>query len=497
MKNNPEYWFYGRKKIWVLVSVIAALVYVFFSVRISGNGSVLILILPPALLLAVLLFISLERFLLLTVFLVPLSVQLRFLVPDPPFDIFLPTELMLLASLVLIVYRFFVTRDFNRNILRHPVSVMVYCLLAWVFLTSLTSSMPLVSFKNLAARLWYIASFYFLAAEIFRDHRKIRKYFLAYTAGMTPVVIYFLVRMYQSGIFNQEAAYGSPQPFFLDHTAIGAGLAFLIPMIVYFLLSRDSSLALRSLLAIQLLLFTAAFILSYSRAAWISLVFAGMITLVFLSRLSWKVILTGTTVILIVIITSWSEIIIRLNENRQESSADMASHIRSIANIRSDASNMERINRWKAALRMSAERPLLGWGPGTYQFNYAPFQVSTEKTIISTNYGEGGNAHSEYLGSLSESGIPGMVFYILLLFFMMQRGVAAWKHHPDRSTRYLTLSLMAGLVTYIIHGGLNNFLDSDKISALFWGMIAAIVAIDVEMKEYETGKSMPQIGSDN
>ena len=31
----------------------------------------------------------------------------------------------------------------------------------------------------------------------------------------------------------------------------------------------------------------------------------------------------------------------------------------------------KRINRWKSALRMFQERPLLGHGPGTYMFLYA------------------------------------------------------------------------------------------------------------------------------
>jgi hypothetical protein len=39
--------------------------------------------------------------------------------------------------------------------------------------------------------------------------------------------------------------------------------------------------------------------------------------------------------------------------------------------------------------------------------------------------------------------------------------------------------MFLGLVTYLIHGILNNFLDTDKASAPFWGFIAAIVAIEV------------------
>jgi O-antigen ligase len=129
---------------------------------------------------------------------------------------------------------------------------------------------------------------------------------------------------------------------------------------------------------------------------------------------------------------------------------------------------------------MAAEKPLFGWGPGTYQFKYAPFQVATDKTSISTNYGEVGNAHSEYLGTLSESGIPGMVLYVLLLVSSYFRGINIYRKSGDKLTSFLVIALLTGIATYIVHGALNNFLDTDKISALFWGMMAAITALDLE-----------------
>ena len=43
-------------------------------------------------------------------------------------------------------------------------------------------------------------------------------------------------------------------------------------------------------------------------------------------------------------------------------------------------SNLERINRWQSAFRLFKERPILGWGPGAYQFVYAPYQKAKEKT---------------------------------------------------------------------------------------------------------------------
>ena len=41
------------------------------------------------------------------------------------------------------------------------------------------------------------------------------------------------------------------------------------------------------------------------------------------------------------------------------------------------------------------------------------------------------------------------------------------------------LAALIGLITYYVHGLMNNFLDTDKASAPFWGFTAMIVAIDI------------------
>jgi O-antigen ligase len=268
-------------------------------------------------------------------------------------------------------------------------------------------------------------------------------------------------------------------------------------MIFYLLTGRGLSTIFRAFLSILLIVFSAAFVFSYSRAAWLSLAVAAIIVMLLFLRISWKIVIPAIVSVFVVFSLMWPGILLRLNENKQESSGNLKRHLQSIANIRSDVSNMERMNRWKSALRMFKEKPLMGWGPATYQFKYAPFQMASEKTIISTNYGEGGNAHSEYLGSLVDSGIPGMIIYILLLIISIWRGIIIWRTHHDKQIRNMALALIAGLVTYAVHGVFNNFLDTDKISALFWGVIAAIVAIDIRMKEEKENKKLSQVSSDN
>jgi hypothetical protein len=45
--------------------------------------------------------------------------------------------------------------------------------------------------------------------------------------------------------------------------------------------------------------------------------------------------------------------------------------------------------------------------------------------------------------------------------------------------RILACGVFLGPFPYLIHGFLNNFLDTDKLSVPFWGFLAILVCIDV------------------
>jgi O-antigen ligase len=118
-------------------------------------------------------------------------------------------------------------------------------------------------------------------------------------------------------------------------------------------------------------------------------------------------------------------------------------------------------------------------------FTYAPFQVVREKTQISTNAGDRGNAHSEYLGPLADSGILGMLSFIVIVIMVLYKGITLYSKVKDERDKIWVMSLLLGLITYFVHGLLNNFLDTIKASALFWGFMAMLVAIEINYKQEE------------
>ena len=173
-----------------------------------------------------------------------------------------------------------------------------------------------------------------------------------------------------------------------------------------------------------------------------------------------------------------------MEKNEQDSSNNLLEHVQSITNISTDASNLERINRWSSALRLFEDRPFFGWGPGTYQFVYAPYQLSSEKTVITTNYGDGGNAHSEYIGALAEMGVIGSFIVILLVAVSVYSGLITYKKAKNKESKILILAVTLAIISYFTHGILNNFLDTDKLAVPVWSCLAIITVIDV----YHSGK---------
>jgi O-antigen ligase len=253
---------------------------------------------------------------------------------------------------------------------------------------------------------------------------------------------------------------------------------FLFPLF-YFLSRKNKNLLSLILTATVFLIFAAGIILSYTRAAWLSLFAAtglwGLIRL----RIKIRYVLLGGIGFVLLFFALQQKILDNLEQNETESSGKFSEHIESMANITTDASNMERINRWKCAVRMFKEKPFWGWGPGTYKFQYAPFQVSHDRTKISTNFGDLGNAHSEYLSALSEAGIIGMLSFILIVFMAFRTGYRVYHQTKSKEIQRYTLFIILGLSTYFIHAFLNNFLDTDKASVPVWGFIAMLVALEV------------------
>ena len=465
-----------KLSLFYLISISFILLNVFFMVK---RDSVVVNALPVILAVLLIVIFSFDKIIYLAVLFVPLSVPLSDIMPGFGFDMYLPTEPLLFGLLIVFILKLISERGFDRQILTHPVSLAMYINLLWIFLTALTSTMPVVSFKFLMARIWFVAALYFLTAKLFSEGKNLEKYIWLYVVSLVIVIFYTLNRHLGYGLWNKEVANFVPWPFYKDHTSYGAALAMYLPFLMMFSFAGFVTRKEKIISVVVMIILLVGFVLSYTRAAWLSFMAAAVVFVVIKLKIRFKPLFITFISVVAFILVFQNQILMSLEQNSEQSSADLRTHISSMSNITTDASNLERINRWSCAIRMFEDKPVFGFGPGSYMFQYAPYQLNENRTIISTNSADGGNAHSEYLGPLSESGVLGLLTFLFLIGTVIYTAVHTYMRLTDKRLKSFVLAALISLVTYYVHGFLNNFLDTDKLSVPFWGFTAMIVAIDI------------------
>ena len=94
---------------------------------------------------------------------------------------------------------------------------------------------------------------------------------------------------------------------------------------------------------------------------------------------------------------------------------------------------------WAAALEMTHQRPLLGFGPGTFASEYVPHRLAAEirarrrfvSPLVTSSYAE---AHSDYLQVASDAGVPAALAAIGAAGCLLAAIVAvAWKRRSPEA----------------------------------------------------------------
>ncbi len=412
--------------------------------------------------------------------LIPLSVKTE--IGGTGIAIGLPSEILIGLFAIIFLVKALMNPTIDKKVLTHPISIFLLIDTLWLIAASFFSTMPDISAKRVIVRICFILVFYLLFTTWFKDRKNIPRFFMLYAIGLA-IVIWITLKGHARYGFISQVSFNISAPFYSDHTIYGACIAFLIPFFfIRFFNFKEIKFTngQKLLLGFLLTLLVIGEIFSYSRAAWLSLM--AIVLFYWLIRAHIK--LWGLIGILAVLsggVYFFSDQLLdSVKQNEALSNrGNFGEHFQSVTNIQTDASNLERINRWVCAIRMFEERPITGFGPGTYQFEYGQFQTVYSTTYISTFHGNKGNAHSEYLTYLSEAGLPGLVSFCLLILATFATGFRVIYRARDRITRKLGLAAFLGLATFFLHGLVNSFIDQDKMAILVFGSMAVLVALEV------------------
>jgi len=136
------------------------------------------------------------------------------------------------------------------------------------------------------------------------------------------------------------------------------------------------------------------------------------------------------------------------------------------------AANRERLDIARDSLRMFMERPLLGWGLGTFPVVYPPHRSFFSAFFVN-------QAHNDYAQLLVETGVVGFAIMLWYLFTLFRRGLPKVAEVPLHSWSAIsTLAALAGCVGIMVHSFFDFNLHVTSNAALFF-FIGGIAVAEV------------------
>lgn len=399
----------------------------------------------------------------------------------------LPTE-PLIVGLMLIYFLIVLTKplSFDKNYIRHPLSLLILLHVAWIGVTTFTSSEIGFSFKFLLAKVWYVVTFFYFAGYLVRDEKKIK--FLLWLVAIPLTLATAKVILHHATLnFGFKTINEACPPFFRNHVNYAAILSVFLPFL-YYLRKWNYGLKKRFLeIAFGVLLF--GVITAYTRAAYVALAIVPIAYWIIRLRLV-KLAATIATIAILGLLSfliTENKFLELVPTDQTVAHTELSDIVSSTSELK-DVSTMERYYRWIAGAQMIAEKPILGFGPGNFYHFYKHYTLNRFSTYVSDNPEKSG-IHNYYLMTTLEQGVIGLIIFLLLIYTTIIYGEQVYHQSPTRSRKDLVMAAILSTIVIDAFLLINDMIETDKIGSFFFFNIAIIVIIDlVNKKEKEALK---------
>ena len=379
---------------------------------------------------------------------------------------------------------------YDHRTFAHPVALLLYLHVAWIIVASLTAEVKLVSLKFSLAKLWYVGAFFLLPLLLLRTPRWVNAFCHCIFWPLLFVAVQSLLRHAGYG-FSFADQFRTLHPFMRNHVVYAGCLAAFTPWLGYMIWDRRRrGLPYRWWLYGIGALWLVAVYFSYTRAAYVSLVLAGLAYYVIRARLlapALSVALLAGVGVAAYFVANNNYLQYAPNYDTTVSHYEFDDLLTATYKME-DISTMERFYRWVAGGNMVPYRPVVGYGPGNFTEVYQGYTNNNFETYVSDNPERSG-IHNYYLMTLVEQGYVGLLLLLAFMCATLLYGERLYYAQTDRRAR---AAIMAALLSVIVVDAfciINDVLETDKMGSLFFIATALIIT----MGSYRSGDDVEQI----
>jgi putative inorganic carbon (hco3(-)) transporter len=396
-----------------------------------------------------------------------------------PFDIGL--ILLLLTAISWLFWRFRHRREARRFGWSGIFTGMLLFLLATGL--SVTNAISVSDFVLEWSKWWIVLFVAFLVVDIAQGQRWRFLLLALGAAGMANALIGIYIFLGGSGAdhlaigggyYRAFGTFGQPNPF-------GGFMGLLLPVIAMAFIAtarrvRSSrtpawaEIAAAAFFGVTAVLLATGLIFSWSRGAWLGALSSLLVLVIAYPRRLRDGLFTAAVVTSLATALLVSGLLPASVTNRITSATEEYFNLFDVRGIDIDAENyavVERLAHWQAAIAMATEQPYIGVGLGNYDVRYAMVRLPNWDAAL-------GHAHNLYLNLLAETGIIGLLAYLLLWGYIVK---LSWNARStlDPLGRAAAVGLLGAWAYLAVHSMLDNLYVNNVIIHI--GVMLGILVI--------------------
>jgi O-antigen ligase len=404
----------------------------------------------------------------------PFSMEFYFEGPGIGTD--LPSEpAMILLSLIAVFV--LIRRNFSMEVFywKHPVFLILAIHVGWLFLTVINSQNLLISAKFFMAKMWYILPFFILPVLIFKHQNDFEKVYRILYKFLFCAILIVLIRHAQED-FSFISSYDVVRPFFRNHVSYAAICVVCLPFVWAFLVNAARGSSEKIMLSLVLTVFLTGIYFSYTRAAIIA-IFIAIGAYVILQK-KWVVhalVLTALCFVSGIAFLTYNNKYLDFTPEFEKtiSHTEFDNLIEATYKLE-DISTMERVYRWMAGVEMIADKPLMGFGPGTFYSHYKSYSISRFQTYVSDNPDQSG-IHNYFLMTFVEQGVFGFLIFLAFCIILLITAEKVYHQTQNRGDKNMIMAIYLSYIIILAMLLINDLIETDKVGPFFFVNAAALL----------------------
>jgi hypothetical protein len=155
-------------------------------------------------------------------------------------------------------------------------------------------------------------------------------------------------------------------------------------------------------------------------------------------------------------------------QNNPTSNNNVLTHyVATVFNWSNDETNRDRLAAW--SLAMGTWQNSMFWGKGLGSTGVAGLRVDPQNAIVT---------ESQFLKSLVELGVPGLLLWLFVWFSIARMGFICWKDSTISSMHKLVLvGIIASLIAVFAEGIVYQNLEVKQVNAFFWAFVGILAFV--------------------